>query len=173
MHSHAGGCGGSPAPVCRYIPSSCSWKASSKRMCRFVRRNPKSARTRFRRFMINCSFFDSSTGGFQRSMRAPRGEHEITTLAFCRSCRANDRNHWDINVIGALAVQHGQVETKFGNAKITCARDLLRFLFLHVGAELPLRQTVALIAEAGGPSLSPMRLHMKLRHAEPYLHALV
>jgi hypothetical protein len=72
-----------------------------------------------------------------------------------------------------LAVQHGQVETKFGNAKITCARDLLRFLFLHVGAGLPLRQTVALIAEAGGPSLSPMRLHMKLRHAEPYLHALV
>ncbi len=43
MHSHAGGCGGSPAPVCRYIPSSCCWKASSKRMCRFVRRNPKSA----------------------------------------------------------------------------------------------------------------------------------
>ncbi|MEP7119469.1 MAG: transposase [Byssovorax sp.] len=72
-----------------------------------------------------------------------------------------------------LAKQHGQVETKFGNAKITCARDLLRFFFLHVGAGLPLRQTVALIEEAGGPSLSPMRLHMKLRHAEPYLHALV
>jgi hypothetical protein len=26
------------------------------------------------------------------------------TLALCRSCRANDRNHWDINVIGALVV---------------------------------------------------------------------
>src|SRR5512132_4116116 len=102
MQSHAGGCGGSPAPVCRYIPSSCSWKASSKRMCRFVRRNPKSARTRFRRFMINCSLFDSSTRGFQRSMRAPRGGHEIMPLAFCRSCRVTDRNHWDINVIGAL-----------------------------------------------------------------------
>jgi DDE family transposase len=72
-----------------------------------------------------------------------------------------------------LAVQHGQVETKFGNAKITCARHLLRFFFLHVGAGLPLRQTVALIAEAGGPSLSPMRLHKKLGQAEPYLHALV
>ena len=28
-------------------------------------------------------------------------------LAFCRSCCANDRNHWDINVIGALAVVGG------------------------------------------------------------------
>jgi hypothetical protein len=72
-----------------------------------------------------------------------------------------------------LAVEHGQVETKFGNAKITCAEDLLRLMFVHVGAELPLRQTVALVAEAGGPRIAPMRLHMKMRRAEPYLHALV
>jgi hypothetical protein len=35
-------------------------------------------------------------------MRAPRGGHEIMTRALCRSYRATDRNHWDINVIGAL-----------------------------------------------------------------------
>jgi DDE family transposase len=72
-----------------------------------------------------------------------------------------------------LAVEHGQIETKFGNAKITSADDLLRLMFVHVGADLPLRQTVALVAEAGGPSIAPMRLHMKMRRAEPYLHALV
>jgi hypothetical protein len=52
--------------------------------------------------MINGSFFDSSTGGFQRSMRVPRAEDEITLLALCRSCRATDRNNLDIEVIGAL-----------------------------------------------------------------------
>lgn len=72
-----------------------------------------------------------------------------------------------------LADEHGQLETKFGNAKITTASELLRFFFVHVGAELPLRQTVALVAEAGGPSIAPMRLHMKMRRAEPFLHALV
>ena len=30
------------------------------------------------------------------------------TLALCRSCRANDRNHWDINVIGALDALRAQ-----------------------------------------------------------------
>jgi Transposase DDE domain len=50
---------------------------------------------------------------------------------------------------------------------------LLQFILLHVGAELPLRQTVAVMAEAGGPSLSPMRLHKKMARAAPYLRALV
>lgn len=72
-----------------------------------------------------------------------------------------------------LAVEHKQLETQFGNAKVTTADDLLRLIFLHVGPNLPLRQTVALAAEGGGPSLSPMRLHMKMRKAAPYLHALV
>lgn len=72
-----------------------------------------------------------------------------------------------------LAVAHKQIETQFGNAKVTTADDLLRLLFLHVGPNLPLRQTVALAKEGGGPSLSPMRLHMKMRKAAPYLHALV
>jgi len=73
----------------------------------------------------------------------------------------------------ALADEHGQVETKFGNAKIRDADTLLRYLLLHVGANLPLRQTVALMAEAGMPNLSPMRLHKKMCRAAPYLRALV
>ena len=73
----------------------------------------------------------------------------------------------------ALAAEHQQVETKFGNAKIRDAATLLRFILLHVGADLPLRQTVAVMAEAGGPELSPMRLHKKMARAVPYLQALV
>lgn len=72
-----------------------------------------------------------------------------------------------------LAREHKQVETQYGNAKITSAELLLRFILLHVGANLPLRQTVALMAEAGGPSLAPMRLHKKMCRAAPYLQALV
>ena len=73
----------------------------------------------------------------------------------------------------ALANEHKQVETKFGNAKIRDADTLLRYLLLHVGANLPLRQTVALMAEARMPNLSPMRLHKKMCRAAPYLRALV
>jgi Transposase DDE domain len=72
-----------------------------------------------------------------------------------------------------LAVEHKQLQTQYGNAKITSAEWLLRFILLHVGANLPLLQTVTLVAEAGGPTLSPMRLHMKMRRAAPYLQALV
>jgi hypothetical protein len=73
----------------------------------------------------------------------------------------------------ALATKHKQVQTQYGNAKIRDADTLLRFIFLHAGADLPLRQTVAVMAEAGGPSLSPMRLHKKMARAAPYLRALV
>lgn len=72
-----------------------------------------------------------------------------------------------------LAVEHKQLETQYGNAKVTTADDLLRLIFLHVGPNLPLRQTVVVAAEAGGPQLSAMRLHMKMRKTSPYLHALV
>jgi hypothetical protein len=72
-----------------------------------------------------------------------------------------------------LATKHRQVQTQYGNAKIRDADTLLRFIFLHAGADLPLRQTVAVIAEAGGPTLSPMRLHKKMGRAAPYLRALV
>ena len=73
----------------------------------------------------------------------------------------------------SLADEHRQVETQYGNSKIRTADDLLRLILLHVGANLPLRQTVVLMAEAGGPSLSPMRLHKKMCRAAPYLQALV
>ena len=72
-----------------------------------------------------------------------------------------------------LANDHKQLEVKHGNAKITNAGDLLRLILVHAAADLPLRQTVALVAEAGGPSLSPMRLHKKMIRAGGYLHALV
>jgi hypothetical protein len=71
-----------------------------------------------------------------------------------------------------LAVEHKQVQVQFGNAKVTTAEPLLRMLFLHAGADLPLRQTVAVMGVAGF-SLSPNRLHMKLRQAGPYLGALL
>jgi hypothetical protein len=72
-----------------------------------------------------------------------------------------------------LAFTHKQLLTQYGNAKIRDADTLLRFIFLHAGADLPLRQTVTLMAEAGGPRLSPMRLHKKMGRAAPYLRALV
>ena len=72
-----------------------------------------------------------------------------------------------------LANELKQLETQYGNAKIRTADDLLRLILLHVGTDLPLRQTVALMAEAGGPSLSHVRLHKKMYRAVPYLSALV
>lgn len=72
-----------------------------------------------------------------------------------------------------LAVEHKQLLTQYGNAKIRTADDLLRLIFLHAGADLPLRQTVALVAASGGPSLSHVRLHKKMYRAVPYLRALL
>jgi hypothetical protein len=72
-----------------------------------------------------------------------------------------------------LADTHKQLQVQYGNAKITTADALLRFILLHAGANLPLRQTVAMISQGGGPNLSAMRLHMKMRRATPYLQALV
>lgn len=88
-------------------------------------------------------------------------------------------NDWDtlVSLLPAnweqLAVDHKQLLVKHGNAKITNAGDLLRMILVHAAADLPLRQTVALIAQAGGPTLSPMRLHKKMIRAGGYLHALV
>jgi Transposase DDE domain len=72
-----------------------------------------------------------------------------------------------------LAHEHKQLETKYGGARITQADDLLRLIFLHVGADMPLRQTVALVKESGAVSISPNSLHMRMRRAAPYLQALV
>lgn len=73
----------------------------------------------------------------------------------------------------ALAVDHGLIKTQWSNAKVSSAAELLRFIFLHVGADLPLRQTVAVIAESGGPNLSAVWLHHRMRKAQRYLAALV
>lgn len=73
----------------------------------------------------------------------------------------------------ALADEHEQVETKFGNAKIRTASELLRLILVHAACDLPLRETVALVAEAGGPDIAPMRLHKKMVRAVEYLRVLV
>jgi Transposase DDE domain len=72
-----------------------------------------------------------------------------------------------------LASELKQLNLQYGNAKIRTADDLLRLVLLHVGADLPLRQTVALMAESGGPDVSHVRLHKKLLRAVPYLRRLV
>ena len=72
-----------------------------------------------------------------------------------------------------LAHEHKVINVQWPNAKVHDAATLLRFILLHVGADIPLRQTVTLIAEAGGPSLAPVWLHKWMRRAQPYLAALV
>ena len=72
-----------------------------------------------------------------------------------------------------LAHEHKQLRVQYGNARFTTADDLLRAVLLHVGADMPLRQTAALLAESGGPVVSPNRIHMKMRSVARYLQALV
>jgi hypothetical protein len=72
-----------------------------------------------------------------------------------------------------LAFAHKALRPHYGNARIATADELLRLILLHVGADLPLRQTVALVAESGGPDVSPYCLHMHMRTAGGYLAALV
>lgn len=72
-----------------------------------------------------------------------------------------------------LAKEMKQLEVQYGNAKITKADELLRFLFVHGGAGLPLRQTVAVVEASGGPRISHVTLHQKMQRAAPYLQALV
>jgi len=72
-----------------------------------------------------------------------------------------------------LAREHKTLETQYGDAKLKSGRDLLRLIFLHAGADLALRQAVALMAESGGPSVSHVTLHKKMRLAGPLLRDLV
>jgi hypothetical protein len=72
-----------------------------------------------------------------------------------------------------LAQEWRLLNTQWPNAKVTKAESLLRFILLHVGADLPLRQTVATIARSGGPKVTQVWLHQKMRRAQPYLAALV
>jgi hypothetical protein len=73
----------------------------------------------------------------------------------------------------ALAREHRLLNTQWPNARVTDASTLLRFILLHAGADLPLRQTVATIAKSGGPKVTQVWLHHKMRRARPYLGALV
>jgi len=72
-----------------------------------------------------------------------------------------------------LAREHRVINTQWPNAKVTDAQTLLRFILLHVGADLPLRQTVAVVAKGGGPNVAPIWLHKRMRAAQPYLAALI
>jgi len=73
----------------------------------------------------------------------------------------------------ALAKQHKVLEVQHGEARITSACELLRLILLHAGADLGLRQTVSIVAESGGPQVSHVTLHKKMRLSGPYLRALV
>lgn len=73
----------------------------------------------------------------------------------------------------AIAKEKKVLEVQYGEAKITTARDLLRLILLHAGADLGLRQTVALGAEGGLPDVSHVTLHKKMRLSSPYLRELV
>lgn len=75
--------------------------------------------------------------------------------------------------IEELAKKNKVLETKYGNAKITSASDLLRLILLHAGVGLPLRQAVTVMAEADGPDVSHVTLHKKMRLSSPFLHDLV
>jgi hypothetical protein len=72
-----------------------------------------------------------------------------------------------------LAREHRVLNPQWPNAKVTDAQTLLRMILLHVGADLPLRQTVAVMARAGGPKVAQVWLHKKMRCAQPFLAALV
>jgi hypothetical protein len=73
----------------------------------------------------------------------------------------------------AVAKEKKVLETQYGEAKIETAEDLLKLILLHAGADLPLRQTVAWTAESGGPAVSHVTLHKKMRLASPFLRELV
>jgi hypothetical protein len=72
-----------------------------------------------------------------------------------------------------LAFEMKLLKTQWKNAKVRTAADLLRFFFVHAGAGLGLRPTVALVAAGGGPELSHVSLHDKLRAAGPWLGELI
>lgn len=69
-----------------------------------------------------------------------------------------------------LAIEHEAMQLKYKDARIPRAGVLLRMIFLHLAADLPLRQTVA---ESGGPVVSPYCLHIGMRRAALFLQELV
>jgi hypothetical protein len=72
-----------------------------------------------------------------------------------------------------LAIEHRLLNPQWPNLKVKSAEMLLRLILLHAGADLPLRQTVAIVAHGGGPHVTQVWLHQKMRRAHRYLAALV
>jgi hypothetical protein len=68
--------------------------------------------------------------------------------------------------------KHGVV-TDAMNAKLCDPEVAMRLMLFHVGTDAPLRQSVAALAAAGGPDLSPMRLHKKMQIAVPAFAEMV
>lgn len=93
---------------------------------------------------------------------------DVTSIQGWQSIEAELPEDFDV-----LAKRHKVLEVQYGEAKITTARELLRLVLLHAGADLGLRQTVTLMAEGGGPEVSHVTLHKKMRLAAPFLRALV
>lgn len=51
--------------------------------------------------------------------------------------------------------------------------ELMHLVMLHIGCDLPLRQTVRWVKEAGGPDCSHVTLHRKMRRLGPFLQETV
>jgi len=60
-----------------------------------------------------------------------------------------------------LAVDYRLLNTQWSNSKLKHADELLQLILLHAGADLPLRQTVATVAESGGPCVTQVYLHQR------------
>lgn len=69
------------------------------------------------------------------------------------------------------ALAHGVVGN--ADAGFTDSTFLMRGLCVHVGCDVPLRQTVALLAESGFPEVSHVCLHRRMRKAAPFIQELV
>jgi hypothetical protein len=59
------------------------------------------------------------------------------------------------------------------DTKLDDPDDVMQCVLLHVGCGIPLRQTVRVIAEAGGPKVSHVSLHRKMKRVGPFLQELV
>ncbi|WP_437944702.1 hypothetical protein WME98_27560 [Sorangium sp. So ce296] len=72
-----------------------------------------------------------------------------------------------------MAKEHKVLEMHYGERQEHLLQGFAELILLHAGTDLGLRQTVAVVAESGGPSVSHVALHEKIRLSAPHLHALV
>jgi len=69
-------------------------------------------------------------------------------------------------------LQHRLI-TEHPDTKLDDPDDLMYLVLLHVGCDLPLRQTVRWVAEAGGVECSHVTLHRKMKRIGPLLQETV